>query len=159
MACIWRKTMPKVLGMSSSPSPTDATDLLRQLDEDRSRLAGLTETPWWAPALMGLVVGLWVASPAVGDRTPNYLFALVAGVVVVYLVRVRTGIRLRGAGARPLALGILWLLVTLLLYSAALGLVSLDREVWTVLPAVVAGVVTYGLAVVSDRWVRESLRI
>ncbi|MGD8202258.1 hypothetical protein ACQE98_16585 [Ornithinimicrobium sp. W1679] len=145
--------------MSSSPSPTDATDLFRQMDDDRSRLAGLTETPWWAPALMGLVVGLWVASPAVGDRTPNYLFALVAGVVVVYLVRLRTGIRLRGAGARPLALGILWVLVTLLLYSAALGLVSLDREVWTVLPAVVAGVVTYGLAVASDRWVRESLRI
>ena len=50
-------------------------------------------------------------------------------------------------------------MVTLLLYSAALGLVSLDREIWTVLPAVVAGVVTYGLAVVSDRWVRESLRV
>ena len=84
--------------MSSSPSPTDATDLLRQLDEDRSRLAGLTATPWWAPALLGLVVGLWVASPSVGDRTTNYLFALGATVVVIYLVRVRTGIRLRGPG-------------------------------------------------------------
>ena len=144
--------------MTSSPTPADATDLLRQLDEDRSRLAGLTATPWWAPALLGLVVGLWVASPAVGDRTTNYLFALAAAVVVVHLVRVRTGIRLRGAGARQLVLGVLWLLVTLLLYSAALGLVSLDREVWTVLPAAVAGVVTYALAVVSDRWARESLR-
>jgi hypothetical protein len=141
-----------------SASPDRATDLLRQLDHDRSRLADLTATPWWAPALLGLVVGLWVASPAVGDRTSNYVFALVAAVVIVSVVRAGTGIRLRAAGARQVALGALWLLASLVLYSVSLALVSLDRPVWVVLPALGAAAVTWAAARVSDRWAREALR-
>ncbi|GAA1176909.1 hypothetical protein GCM10009584_17970 [Ornithinimicrobium humiphilum] len=139
-------------------SPDHATDLLRQLDDDRSRLADLTATPWWAPAFLGLVVGLWVASPAVGDRTSNYVFALVAAVVIVSVVRARTGIRLRAAGARQVSLGALWLLATLVLYSVSLALVSLDRSVWVVLPALGAAATTWAAARVSDRWAREALR-
>lgn len=142
----------------SSPSPDRAHDLLEQLGEDRTRLAALTATPWWAPVLLGLVAGLWVASPAVGDRTAGYLLALLGAVLVVSLVRTRTGIRVRAAGPRSAGLAVLWLLVTLVLYSVALGLVSLDRAAWVAAPAVVAGVVTCAVVRVADRWSREALR-
>lgn len=142
----------------STPSPDRAHDLLEQLGGDRSRLAAVTATPWWASALLGLVAGLWVASPAVGDRTTSYVLAVVGVALVVWLVRERTGIRLRTAGPRPVALAVLWLLVTLVLYSVSLGLASLDRAAWVVVPALLAGGATWAAARLADRWAREGLR-
>lgn len=142
----------------STPSPDRAHDLLEQLGDDRTRLASLSATPWWAPVLLALVAALWVASPAVGDRTTSYVLAVLGAVLVVSLVRTRTGIRVRAAGPRSAGLAVLWLLVTLVLYSVALGLVSLDRSAWVVVPAVVAGGVTYGAVRVADGWAREGLR-
>lgn len=142
----------------SFPSPDRAHDLLEQLVDDRARLASLTATPWWSPVLLGLVAGLWVASPAVGDRTTGYVLALLGAALVVFLVRTRTGIRVSAVGPRAAGLAVLWLLVTLLLYSASLALVSLGRSAWVPAPAIVAGVVTWAVVRVADRWAREGLR-
>lgn len=142
----------------SHPSPDSATSSLQQMRDDQSRMAALTSTPGWAPALLALVAGLWVASAPIGDRTTGYVSALVGAVLVVYLVQAQTGIKVRRSGPRQWSLGILWLLFTLVLYSVSLALGSVDKVGWTVVPALAAGTFTYFVVRVSDRWAREGLR-
>ena len=142
----------------SDTSPYSAASSLQQMRDDRSRMATLTSTPWWAPALMALVAGLWVASAPMNDRTTGYLLALVGAALVAYLVQSRTGIKVRRSGPRQWALGVLWLLLTLAMYSAALALGSVEKAGWTVVPALAAGAFTYFVAKVSDRWARDGLR-
>ncbi|WP_134772079.1 hypothetical protein [Ornithinimicrobium flavum] len=140
----------------SRPTPEHATATLQQLQDDRERLESLTQTPWWAPVALGLVVGLWVGSAPVTDRTTGYLLALVAALLVASLVRTRTGIRLRRSGARQWSLAILWLLATLVLYSVALALGSLGEAAWAMVPALAAAGLTSLTVRVSDRWAREA---
>lgn len=142
----------------STPTPDSARSTLTQMNDDRLRMASLTVTPWWAPALIAMVVGLWVASPVTGDRRTGYAVAVVSAALVIYLVRAQTGIRVRTAEPRQWSLGILWLLLTLVMYSSAVGLDSLDRAPWVAVPALGAAGITYAAAWVSDRWARESLR-
>lgn len=142
----------------STPTPDSARSTFTQMRDDRLRMASLTVTPWWAPALIAMVVGLWVASPVTGDRRTGYAVAVVSAALVIYLVRAQTGIRVRTAEPRQWSLGILWLLLTLVMYSSAVGLDSLDRAPWVAVPALSAAGITYAAAWVSDRWARESLR-
>lgn len=142
----------------STPTPDSARSTFTQMRDDRLRMASLTVTPWWAPALIAMVVGLWVASPVTGDRMTGYAVAVVSAALVIYLVRAQTGIRVRTAEPRQWSLGILWLLLTLVMYSSAVGLDSLDRAPWVAVPALSAAGITYAAAWVSDRWARESLR-
>ena len=131
---------------------------LNQMSADRSRLNALTSTPWWAPALLALIAGAWVASPALGDRKTGYAVALVSATLGVYLARQHMGIRVKASGPRHWALVMLWLLFTLVMYSVALGLVSFDKAVWVVAPSLAAAGFTYVVAKVADRWAREGLR-
>ncbi|WP_122261974.1 hypothetical protein [Ornithinimicrobium cerasi] len=139
-------------------SPDSATSTLQQMRDDRSRVAALTSTPWWAPTLLALVAGLWVASASMSDRTTGYVLALAGAALVVYLVRAQTGIKVRRSGPRQWSLGVLWLLFTLAMYSVSLALGSVDKAGWTVVPALAAGTVTYFVVTVSDRWARDGLR-
>lgn len=138
--------------------PDDATATLNQLARDRARLDARTRMPFWAPVAFAVVAALWVASPAMGDARTNYVFALVAAVLVADLARRWTGLRAKAVGPRAWALTVLWLVVTLLMYSISLGLVAGQLPLWVLVPAVVAGVTTWFCIRAADACARAGLR-
>lgn len=138
--------------------PDDAAATLDQLRRDRARLNSTTQTPWWVSAGLGLIVALWVVSPALAPVPVSYGIAVVAVVLVLSLARRHTGLRTSARGPRIWALGVLWLLVTLVSYSVSLGLAASNLPAWIVVPSVVSGAATYLCAQTADRWGREGLR-
>lgn len=140
------------------PRQADAAATLAQLERDRDRLVSTTRTPWWVPTAIGLIVGLWVGSPALASARVSYGTAVVAVVLVLAFARRQTGVQASARGPRVWALGALWLLVTLLAYSVSLGLAAADMPVWIAVPAAIAGAVTYLHVRLIDRWAREGLR-
>ncbi|AQP43424.1 hypothetical protein [Tessaracoccus flavus] len=137
-------------------SPEHASAMLDQLRDDRVRLNAMTETPWWVPIALGLITGVWVASPAVGDRTVGYTMALVSVAVLVLLARRQMGVKLRISGASVWVLAVIWLAITLTAYSVALGLISLQLTAWVAVPALAAAAVTVGMARSIDRRARAA---
>lgn len=142
----------------TTPSRDGAAATLQQLSTDRAQLDATAPTPSWLLVALALLAGGWVVSPAVGSRTPGYLFALVGAVLAIDLARRTMGMQVKASGPRFWLVGFGWLAFTLLMYSVSLGLVSLELPLWVAVPAVVEMVVTYLLGRLVDRWAREGLR-
>lgn len=136
----------------------DAAATLDQLQHDRARLDEATRTPWWVPAGLALIAAIWVLSPALVPPSVSYALAVVGVLALLHGARRQTGLRASVRGPRTWALAALWLLLTMLAYSVALGLAAADLVVWVGLPAAAAAAVTYLSARTVDRWAREALR-
>ena len=128
----------------------DAAAALDGLHSDREALAARIPVPRWLLAGFGAIALAWVAqtvtlSPGAGYEPPRTSWLLIAAaVVLLVLIRRRTGIRFRGVGLRAVLLVAAALLGCLVLFSISLGLVVQGLG-WTVaLTAVAAfGLVTW----------------
>ena len=146
------------------PSPDEATAALNTLSTDRERLAAGVKVPWVLLAGFGGVGAWWVSAAATASPGENYQpptsgwLALVAVLVVAYLIRQETGIRFRKMGTRAGWAMVGILAVCLALFSVSLGLVSFGMHWAVAITSVVAFTVTTWLAGVAFRSAVEELR-
>ncbi|OUE25924.1 hypothetical protein [Clavibacter michiganensis] len=108
----------------------DANAALDGLRTDREALAARIPEPRWHLAGFGAVALAWVAqaatlSPGADYEPPTTSWvAVVAAVVLLVLIRGRTGIRFRRVGARAALLVAAAVVACLVLFSISLGLVA-----------------------------------
>ncbi|PPF69948.1 hypothetical protein C5E16_03270 [Clavibacter michiganensis] len=128
----------------------DAAAALDGLHSDREALAARIPVPRWHLAGFGAIALAWVAqavtlSPGAGYEPPRTSWLLIAAaVVLLVLIRRRTGIRFRGVGLRAVLLVAAALLGCLVLFSISLGLVVQGLGWAVALTAVAAfGLVTW----------------
>jgi hypothetical protein len=102
----------------------DAAAALAGMRSDREALAAAIPEPRWHLAALGAVAAAWVAQAVTTRPGSDYeaptstWLALVAVLVIMTLIRHRTGIRFRRLGARATLL-----MACLALFSISLGLV------------------------------------
>jgi hypothetical protein len=108
----------------------DAAAALRDVQADREALAARIPEPRAHLAGFGAIALAWVAqaatlSPGADYEPPTTSWvALVAALVLLVLLRHRTGIRFREVGPRAVLLVLACLVVCLVLFSISLGLVA-----------------------------------
>jgi len=108
----------------------DAAAALRGVQADREALAARIPEPRWHLAGFGAIALAWVAqaatlSPGAAYEPPTTSWvAVAAAVILLVLLRGRTGIRFREVGARAVLLVVAALLGCLVLFSVSLGLVA-----------------------------------
>ncbi|BBG00016.1 MULTISPECIES: hypothetical protein [Pseudonocardia] len=137
-----------------------ARDALRDLETDRSALAGRIAAPAWLHAAFGLVAAAYVLMPAFGEtaRVQSVWGLAVVVLVLLWVHRRFTGIRPRAVGGRAWAVCGLTVVAVLLLLSVSLGLVASLSPWWAVAPAVVCFGVVWWANVAFERLTREKLR-
>jgi hypothetical protein len=107
----------------------DAAAALAGMRSDREALAAAIPEPRWHLAALGAVAAAWVAQAVTTRPGSDYeaptstWLALVAVLVIMTLIRHRTGIRFRRVGARATLLMAGILVACLVLFSISLGLV------------------------------------
>ena len=127
--------------METHTPPTtnhSARETLAQLSHDRSVLAGRVAAPTWHWPLLGLIVALFIASPAIGnDAIGDTIFigCVVAAIIVSGRYAKEVGAKGLRSGIHGVVLGAIFLAGALILYSVSLGLVASDHPLWVVLPA------------------------
>ncbi|PJJ71399.1 hypothetical protein CLV46_0945 [Diaminobutyricimonas aerilata] len=120
--------------------------------------------PWALLSAFGGVAAWWVSAAATADPGEDYQpptsgwLALVALLVVAYLVRRESGVRFRRMGARAAWATAAILVTCLALFSVSLGFVSFGLRWPVVLTSVAAFGVTTWLAGVAYRSALEQLR-
>ena len=146
------------------PSADDAAARLRDLASDRQTLADSVQVPRTLLAALGGVAAWWVAAAATANPGENYeppasgWLGLVAGLVVLHLIRRETGIGFRRLGTRATMASIAILMVCLTLFSISLGFVSLGARWAVTLTSMCAfGLVTW-LAGIVYRSALDQLR-
>jgi hypothetical protein len=144
----------------SRPSGAQAQRVLRDLDSDRVALADRITAPRWLYPLFGLVVAIFIATPAipaVGARNlvDAILFAVAIGLLFAY--QRRSGVRIGRVGPRGAGLLVGMLVLTLVLLSTSFGLVSLLSAWWVLAPALVGFVAVSFAGRWFDRLYRENL--
>jgi len=145
-------------------SPQAAVEVLEALQADRDRLVENARVRWPLLAAFGAAGAWWVASAATARPGEDYeppasnWLALVAALVIAYLVRRETGIRFRAIGARA-AWAVTGIIATcLILFSASLGLASFGLRWAVVLTSLGAFVVTTLLSGVAYRAALAKIR-
>lgn len=145
-------------------SPQAAVEMLDALQTDRDRLVENVKVPWPLLAAFGGAGVWWVAAAASARPGADYeppassWLALVAALVIAYLVRRETGIRFRAMGARA-AWAVTGIIATcLILFSVSLGLASFGLHWAVVLTSLGAFVVTTLLSGVAYRSALAKIR-
>lgn len=140
------------------PGPTppkgrsgDVQNLLRDLDADRASLAGRMAAPWWLYPAFGVIIALYVASPAIESEATRRVvvqLAMASSVVLLFVYHRISGVRVSRVGVRgAVRLGVL-VCAILALLSTSFGLASFDAQWWIAIPAAVS----FGLVVILGRW-------
>ncbi|WP_454117652.1 hypothetical protein [Microbacterium lacticum] len=149
---------------NSDDTRYEAAEALSALSADRQRLTQRVRVPWVLMAAFGALGAWWVGSaattePGAGYEPPLMVWMALLGVlVVVHLLQRESGIRFRSLGARANG-AIAGLLVTcLVLFSASLGLVSLELRWAVIVTSLAAFAITTWLAAVAYRCAVEHLR-
>jgi hypothetical protein len=140
--------------------PTQAQNILDELQRDRAVLSQQAQTPRWFSPAVGLALASWVGSPAVAPARDSayYLFVVVAVLLLLGAARRSTGVRYAGLGVRGWFFGLALLLAALGLYSASLALVSLSLPWWVIAPTLaMLGAGWLGAHAMSET-AREDLR-
>ncbi|RII92293.1 hypothetical protein [Clavibacter californiensis] len=143
----------------------DAAAALDGLRTDRETLAARIPEPRWHLAGFGAIALAWVAqaatlSPGADYEPPTTSWvAVAAAVVLLVLIRRRTGIRFRRVGARAVLLVSAAVVACLVLFSISLGLVALGIGWGVAITALAAaGLVTWLATLAFRAAVREIAR-
>lgn len=149
---------------SGYPSSDEATNALNDLSTDRERLAAGIHVPWILLAAFG-GLGAWFVSAAVTtnpgesyEPPASSWLALVAALVIAYLIRRETGIHFRRMGTRACGAIVGIIAVCLMLFSVSLGLVAFDLPWAVALTSLTAFAATTWLAGIAYRSAVEKLR-
>lgn len=140
--------------------PTAAWDVLRDLDADRSALAGRMAASAWVHTGFGLIAAGYVLMPVLGDelrsRTLPFLVLVVLG--LLWYHRSVTGIRPTSVGARAWTVVAGAAVAILVLFSVSLGLVASLSPWWAVVPAVAAFGLVRWANTAFEKLTREHVR-
>ncbi|WP_040510937.1 hypothetical protein [Gordonia soli] len=137
--------------------PDDAEKSLRDLHADRERLVQRARVSPLVLAGFGAAGGVGVASAATTNPGGNYeppmlgMAALVAVVILGYLVRRVIGVRFRSWGVAAITAAVGVVIVCMALYSVSLGLVASGHHWPVALTSAAAFVVAMAGAAASYR--------
>jgi hypothetical protein len=139
--------MENNLGSTTGSTQHDAAALLNNLAQDRGRLAQQRGTPWLLMAGFGLLNALVIASvvlPAPRQAAP--VFWVVVAIGLLAEVRRNQGVSFRKMGARGILAYVSLLILSLIGYSVALGLVAANIAWAVAIVAAIVFAITVGLA-------------
>jgi len=139
--------MENNLHSTVSTTQHDAAALLNSLAHDRQRLSQQRGTPWLLLAGFGLLNALFIASvvlPAPRQAAPVFWVVVVIGLLAE--LRRNQGVSFRKMGTRGILAYISLLILSLIGYSVALGLVAANIAWAVAIVAIIIFAVTIGLA-------------
>jgi hypothetical protein len=140
---------------------TKTSPTIEQLQIDRNNLSQRSLFPQWFHFAAGVVAALYVISPALPgneERSSGFLFAFIATLVLLTIAQKETKIKASSGGLRG-SLTILAMLVVILVgYSVALGLVSLGLIMWCSVPALGVFLSVYSLSLYYEKTIKSRIR-
>jgi hypothetical protein len=138
-----------------------ASDLLNELESDRTHLTRrLRSAPWLAPAF-ALIAAAYIATPALpgeGGRDFILIAALTIGVLLLAAFRRVTGVKLSRFGFIEWTLVVVAIVASLFLFSVSLGLAASGLTWWIAASALAGFAVVAGLVTLITASLRERLR-
>lgn len=146
---------------STSSLRAKDTPTAEQLQTDRDNLAQRSLFPQWFHFATGVVAALYVISPALpgnDEKSSGFLFAFFATLVLLAIAQRETKIKASSGGLRG-SLTLLAILVVILVgYSIALGLVSLGLSVWCSIPALGVFISVFCLSLYYEKTIKSRIR-
>ena len=140
---------------------TKTSPTIEQLQIDRNHLAQRSLFPKWFHFATGVIAALYVISPALPgneERSSGFLFAFIATLVLLTVAQKETKIKASSGGLRG-SLTILTILVVILVgYSVALGLVSLGLNAWCSILALGVFLPVYSLSLYYEKTIKSRIR-
>lgn len=137
-----------------------STDVIKQLQADRLRIAEHASLPsWYHPALVFVAV-MYVVAPALSgghEQNSGFLFALVATIVLVSIAQKKTGIKLGGGGIKRRLVSVAMLITVLIGFIVTLGLVSFELNWWAVIPALAVFMIIFALSRAYEKIVKAQI--
>lgn len=138
-------------------SSTTASGVLDTLNNDRDVLVSFVTTPPWLYPAVGVVLALFVASPAIGSGVgPS--FAVVAVLALLFASRVTSRVRRVRLGWCGMFVVAGLVAVVLVMLSTSLGLLALKLNWWTIAPVAATFAATLAFGRLFDRFQMQDIR-
>lgn len=146
----------------TSSHRTKTSPTIEQLQIDRNHLAQRSLFPQWFHFATGVIAALYVISPALPgneERSSGFLFAFIATLVLLAVAQKETKIKASSGGLRGSLTLLAMLVIILVGYSVALGLVSLGLSVWWCsIPALSVFLSVYSLSPYYEKTIKSRIR-
>ena len=146
---------------AGTPTPDEARATLRGLDDDGAALAERVVTPPWYHPVLALFVATFVVSTAIpGPASMMVLAIAVVSLVLVVIAYQRTYGVATSQPAGPRTRRIMGAMIAIMVICMLSSLVIKFTEVspwWSLIPAVIAGALTFVLGRAYDARLRSEL--